>query len=328
MLLLRINFERGLMSSMAILTGTFNSNGPMSSDLNKLFKSDDAINEIRNAPLRTTHSKLTKKWNVLPIKMKALAYEISACAWRVLSLLSSCVCLRNFSKRFAVFARHAKADAEILHCKMLFADNFLCPSINTYRKDDEGIYLHRSTSSLFRTTGFFNEEGLCRGMSNWFFYLYFKTKPYFPKRQKEQMRMVTQQFANGAPPQAALLHLLKPKIAQTYLSKTLFLNFIENYYLFSICGVNFQEGCSLFAKFLNRLPIGEYTIFSSVHQFNFIKASDCSYIYDPTYGCFLIDNEQSLGVLLSRCLSGHNLSQEIMIDRVVYQSHLSFDVGI
>lgn len=285
------------------------------SSLQGFFKGERAIQDIcLKRQVGASMPLLAGRWKVT-IVIETCAYELSACAWRILSLLVW-VCSTDLSKRCIVLALHAKSHAETLSCQKRFGMHFLAPSVNTYPTDRSDIYLHPPVnSSLFGPSGFFNANGLCRGMSNWFLYLYFQTRPAFDN-PVIHMRYVTRQFAHGAPPQAALLHLFNPHVRPRPVAAHLpSLQITEFFRRFS---TNSSVTNQAIAAELNELDSGAYTVFSSRHQFNFIKIDDdLSFIFDPNYGCFILDSSLSLERVLPLCLSTHNYSRgEIVIDLV------------
>ncbi|HEY2810270.1 MAG TPA: hypothetical protein VGJ00_02625 [Rhabdochlamydiaceae bacterium] len=279
--------------------------------LQNFFNSQSAIKKIEEDARTLNPQPFQKRCGFLPFELRAFALECASCAWRILSLILTCVCAEGLSRRCVVQALHAQAGAASLRMEKLFDSRYLCPSVNTYRKQDSGIYTRPSISSpLLGAHGFFNDKGLCRGMCDWFYSLYFLTKDSFGDPALH-MRTLAQQFAQGAPPQAALLHLLNPDFqpAKRYLSIK-----AEDFKQLSTRGVTLRH----IAEQIFTLPTGAFTLFSSNHQFNFIKASDnLCFLFDPNYGCFRVEECGTLETLLAFVLSSHDKNSQLLIEKVL-----------
>ncbi len=292
---------------MTIPRVQFHANLLQSDSLKKIFKTDTAIKQIR-AELATFSVQPYRKQARFKIETAVFAYECAALAWSILSIL--CFFARSLTNRCTVLSYHARSQASIVRCTQVFREHFLCPSINTYRKENRDLYLHSPINSpLLGPYNLFNPHGLCRGMCNWFYHLYFQTKSS-SNNPIEHLKVLTRQFSQGAPFEAALLHLLK--VADSPEINYLKLEIKEDYKSLQLD----EEIAEEFWK----LPQGEYTVISSTHQFNFIKVDDkLCFLYDPNLGTFAIRDKSMCEKLVKKSLANHNRRCKILIDHIKHK---------
>lgn len=284
--------------------------------LETFFKGQQAVETIKEVSRSNSPPLLAGRWK-LTMGIEIQAYAWSACVWRIMSLIVY-MFSENLYKHCVVNALHDISHAASLKCQRKFKEHFLCSSINTYRHDGTDIYLRPKENEgnpnypLFGAAGFFNANGLCRGISFWFLYLYFQTKSNFTDPERH-MKAITQQFSQGAPAQAALLHLFNPRLTPRPVYRHLPLLVTEFFKRFSTERMTHRG----IASQMNTLAPGAYAILSSKHQFVWIKIDDqMSFLFDPNYGCFSINGSLSLEKVLPLCLSTHDYTRDIVIDHV------------
>ncbi len=143
----------------------------------------------------------------------------------------------------------------------------------------------RTTTSKLK----FSTEGVCKGVSLWFVYLYLQTKHLFSDAQK-QMITIAKIFANGAPIEAALLHEVKTKIgniidlsfgAPGFLTP----NPVQTIALAENTKKRQIANPSLAGKELDNLNVGAYLCHYPTHMVSFVKiSSNLCYLFDPNTG--------------------------------------------
>jgi len=142
---------------------------------------------------------------------------------------------------------------------------------------------NRTTSQLK-----FSTEGMCRGMSAWFVYLYLQTKHLFSDAQK-QMISLSKIFADGAPIEAALLQavLKNGGIINLSFGAPVILGKkpIQTIALMESKEKRQIANPLLAEKELNNLKMGAYFCYYSLHVVAFVKtSSNLGYFFDPNIG--------------------------------------------
>jgi len=120
----------------------------------------------------------------------------------------------------------------------------------------------------------FCTQGVCRGASLWFIYLFLKTKPLFTNR-KEHLIAVAKQFNTGIPREGALLQAFadSPELLQIQRTKN------EKISLYEL-----DKQKQKARDKIKALPSGIYRVRLLEHSLVYIKENDQNYVWDPNYG--------------------------------------------
>jgi hypothetical protein len=194
------------------------------SDLVSFLSGKEAVAEIT-----ANRSESMGCWEVTKILLKAPFNCILWIFWKVMSDLSFC-----FSAKYAHWFRHKAIwqvrDLTYLKNQCWYGERFLAGSVNMHVLERIEDYwcpsLKREEVSceiqdlVFPSDGsdslaiskkkrlkFYHRHGLCGGMTNWFLYLFHKSRDQFDS-DKECAIAVGRQFSQGAPTEAALIQKL------------------------------------------------------------------------------------------------------------------------
>jgi len=143
----------------------------------------------------------------------------------------------------------------------------------------------------------FSEQGDCRGGSLWFIYLFHKTQNIFTDRSKH-LEAIAQQFTSGMPRQAALLQalddsddLLKMQ-REEYSDSTI-----------SLYELDYNRSSAL-AK-IQDLPVGIYRVGTQNHSLVYVKGKDEDFVWDPTFGLYVMEPKEMLALIKKHYHVGH-----------------------
>lgn len=262
--------------------------------------------------------RLAGRWEVSYLSnFKEVYFQLTALVLYATSYLSYGLCMTDLSKRLRVWAQHEQSNARVIAAVRVFQNNLLGFSINTYRKNISDFYLQPplqialpglTEASRFN---FFSENGVCRGMSHWFVYLFFKTLNQFSNPEQHLCALSTQ-FEHGASKQAAFLHSLnQSRDMMLMMYGLLNLNVQEDY--LSADPQNLEQ----LRQELQLCPPGVYGIYIGNHQLAYIKyqSSHQQFLFDPNYGIFKIDSSPLFIKGLERYFGNHDLADPIFVDR-------------
>lgn len=161
------------------------------------------------------------------------------------------------------------------------------PLISQNRITDPKIE-DRTFCSLYKGIKFNHKKGICRGMSQWFLYLYLKTMHQFSDPRRH-MAALGKQFAKGGGTDPVLLqsiHLRKGKLLGMRIGDKS-LNSPGNpcgalyHYKFE----DYRSKPKLIERALQQLPPGAYEIHLPFHLTSYIKINDnLGFFFEPNYG--------------------------------------------
>lgn len=186
------------------------------SSLLSFFSGKQALSEISASS--SASSAYFGCWEVTKILLKAPFNCVIWIFWKALSYLHCC-----FSKNYAAWFRHKAVwqvrDLRYLKDQYWYGERFLSGSVNMHILERVEDYWHSSLKKkqispymqeLIKPetkVRFYEREGICGGMSNWFLYLFHKSRTQFDS-DKACAAAVGRQFAQGAPQEAALIQKL------------------------------------------------------------------------------------------------------------------------
>ncbi len=291
----------------------------------------EAIDQItRQAanPLSNPSSKLNDRWEIFKWEVDSTFQDIYTLFLSAVSSLLNCIGATDLAKRCYVASRQAMASTRFLTHYSEMGNRFLMSSLNTHRTDTKDLYLHpflepgsyplfeiRDNQGQNQGINFFHRYGVCRGMSNWFLYLYFKTQAHFTDPD-EHIKAVTQQFEAGASKEASLLHSLNEEATTQLLNLDRQLNVLQ-------CDPLKQTDQHI-AEQLCALPPGAYALYSSSHRVNWINLGGSKgYFYNPNFGSDRIQGIEDLTKCVKELVKTHHITltmPNLLIDRIQPQN--------
>ena len=152
----------------------------------------------------------------------------------------------------------------------------------------------RTFCSIHKAVKFDHNQGICRGMSYWFLYLYLQTKEQFSD-PRAHMAALAKQFKNGGGMDPTLLqsiflgtgNLLNLKIGTQSAAETDYTKLFEH------TPNEWRSSSDAIIGQLKTLPVGAYAVGLPKHQTGFIKINDkLGYFFDPNYGVMEIQGHE------------------------------------
>lgn len=284
----------------------------------------DQINRQAANSIPSAASRLNDRWEVFKWELDSTFQDIYTLFLSAVSSLLKCIGATDLAKRCHVASRQAMASTLFLTHHNKMGNNFLMSSLNTHRTDSNGLYLHPSlepeSHPLFEIrdihgqnqgVNFFHQHGVCRGMANWFFYLYFQTQAQFTNPD-EHIKAVTQQFEAGAPKEASLLHSLNEEATTQLLNLDRQLDVLQ-------CDPMTLTDRQI-AELLCALPPGAYALYSSSHRVNWINLGGSrGYFYNPSFGSDRIQEIDDLTKCVKEFIKTHHvtpITHNLLIDKI------------
>ncbi len=284
----------------------------------------DQINQLSQTPIPSAASKLSGRWDVVCLEIQSTFLDIYAIFLTATSWVLYGIGATDLYKRCHLASRHAMSSTLFLHHYHRYQERFLVQSLATHRLDTSDLYLHPSLPAgqggpfeIRDLRGnplgadFYHAKGICRGMANWFFFLYYQTQGQFTSSD-EHIKAVTKQFEEGAPPQAALLHTLNEEASAQLLNLQPELNVHH-------CDPIRQTDRQI-AEDLCRLPPGTYALYSSTHRVNWIYSGNGQgYFFNPAYGSVKVNQVEDLVPSVEELVKTHVANPQIphlMVDRI------------
>lgn len=277
---------------------------------------DAEMQEIsRGGAVSETLAHLRSYSSLLQPDLEAMSKVIYCHFLVVISGLLQGVGATDLSKRCYVHSRHLLDQSQLLSTFRKYRDNFLIPLTNAHRLDTEDFYLHPPLAHpLQRDTSlnFYHSMGICRGICDWFLYLYFKTQANFTSPE-EHIKAVGKIFEKGAPRQAAFFQTFTASYALTLLG------FGVQPDVLRFADIAGQIGTT--ANRIYHLPPGAYALYlSHKHRMNFIiEPSGERFFIEPNQGCLKVPDALQLQAMLGDALSKYFYSSphELIVDRIV-----------
>ncbi|MBS0652177.1 MAG: hypothetical protein JSR39_01480 [Verrucomicrobia bacterium] len=313
------------------MTATLNAFTPQLLDstvhLRAYLSGHEAIGQINRQaanPIPSAASKLNDRWEVFKWEVDSTFQDIYSIFLSAVSSLLKCIGATDLAKRCHVASRQARASTLFLTHHNEMGNNFLMSSLNTHRTDTDELYLHpslepgshplfeiRDIHGTIQGVNFFHQRGICRGMANWFFFLYFQTQAQYTDPD-EHIKAVTQQFEAGAPKEASLLHSLSEEATTQLLNMDRQLDVLN-------CDPMVLNDRQI-AEQLCALPPGAYALYSSSHRVNWINLGGSrGYFYNPSFGSDRIQGTEDLTKCVKEFVKTHHvtpLTPNLLIDRI------------
>jgi hypothetical protein len=152
----------------------------------------------------------------------------------------------------------------------------------------------RTFCSIYKKIKFGHHQGICRGMSFWFLYLYLKTKDQFSD-PRAHMTALGEQFKNGGGMDPTLLQsiflrtgdLLNLKIGTQSASESVRTQLIEH------TPDQWRSNSTDILLQLRAMPVGAYAVGLPRHQTALVKINDrLGFFFDPNHGIIAIQGPE------------------------------------
>jgi hypothetical protein len=205
-------------------------------------------------------------------------------------------------------AKHQVSEVSLLSWLHIYGADLIAPLFNLYAFSAHEIYLQPNlprtalepdlvmaqTMKNQELINFWN-KGVCRGMTNWFFTLYLRTKTESLDLEAH-LRTIAAQFYPGAPKQAALLHAL-------HFPEKELLNLQRD----PISVVLFSAPPEKQAEVAGTLEAGLYELFLPNHRLAYIKVdAQLGYLIDPSIGVIRVRGNDHAARVANHCLQYKN----------------------
>jgi hypothetical protein len=240
---------------------------------------------------------LYNRWEVIWMHIKEPFEKIAASFLRSLKCLLKTIGRREEAIQCKLLSVHLTHSSDRLDTFLDYENDFLCPAVNIHRLDTPDIYLHPPIPSLSLKDKLIQKlipsssdevevysiEGVCRGMSYWFLYLFKRTLGLFQDHE-EHLKAIAKFFENGATRQAAVLQALPG----------------ENKW-----GIPYDRMCKHPVIKLQDSPKqkeekihgwaeGAYSLRTRNHGMAYIKyRQDLGYVFDPNNGLIRLQGDQA-----------------------------------
>ncbi len=284
------------------------------SNLQGFFKHSDSIENVLKRknkpftkPLEEIRPNLIGKWRVCQIASAPIRLS-SAYVLNMFSIIMKTLGLASLSKRTKTLSANIRIGFNVYNTntnriylikKTRNAPNSEGKIVNSFpfileSKISDPKVKDRTFCSLDKGIRFEHKNGICRGMSYWFIYLYLKTKNQFTD-PRIHMAALGKQFSQGGGMDATLLQsislrngkLLNLKIGtQSQGSHEISTPIIKK------AVSDWSAMGNEIIHQLQNLPVGAYTMFIPCHAMVYIKINQkLGYFFDPNQGILEINGE-------------------------------------
>jgi hypothetical protein len=305
------------------------------SDLQNFFMQSDAPKEVLrkkdsaySKPLLPINPQLSAKWQLCQIATAPIRLTLEL-ALRIFSFIASCVGATHIAKRAKMSARYQSAgfiiysDESTKLFKIKTTHNrpnargkivtkipFL-PKSQIYAPKVE----RKTFASIQNGVKFDHQNGICRGMSFWFLYLYLKTQSQFSD-SRSHMNALGKQFSKGGDIEPTLLqsiNLRKGKLLNINIGKEApyqHRKYSQPEGLFTYSTTEWASNVQNIAEQLQNMPKGAFKLCIPRHAMAYVKIdARQSFFFDPNQGIIEIngDNQgQKLHELITNTLVPSN----------------------
>ncbi len=163
-------------------------------------------------------------------------------------------------------------------------DVFLAPRVKTELIQDRKVFDTFEKDEEWNKVDFYRANGVCRGITTWFTFLFLRTQEHFAENPDGQMQAIGSLFYWGAPGPAALL--------QALCNGEVFLNVCAQQ-LHRIPLTAQEETRDSIQTALKDAAPGAYEVWFPTHRIGYIKINDqLGYVIEPNGGVFKIEGEE------------------------------------
>ncbi len=265
--------------------------------LRQFFHNSPDINKVKKLAHKPAYMPPKEYSLVVPFKEIALFAGVLFLA--TVHSLSKLVGANNLAIRTDLLAKY------YLNRFSIIGDtdsNILVPMMNRSRLDASDLYLSPPLKTSYGMIHYSDTSGHCRGISNWFNFLYLKTRSAFSSPENH-IRAVSKRFRKGSPIEAAFIQSLhNSNPGKTYKPILKALRLKLNYKFLERS--NKIKTIPALAKKIYSLPQGCYNIGLPVtkkigHSISFIREKKERFYIDPNKGAIHISNPQILESFIS-----------------------------
>ncbi|NGX34310.1 MAG: hypothetical protein K1060chlam1_00661 [Candidatus Anoxychlamydiales bacterium] len=274
----------------------------------------EAISKLRAVALSEKSEKSIDKFPYLK-KVVSIFYNY------LLIIKYSFLCTVNriyygpFKKKGNPYFRRGIIARKTINWMRVFGNNFLVPTTNCVqtelvdismdlREVDEEIkerFSEKFKDKISLKISDMQKDGICRGMSVWFDFLYMSTIDTFKDKSPEtHIKAVAELFRYGSPIEGCLMQelvMVLPIQKYTYHTSSYAQKYVKPF-----------ENIENTVDILKQLPIGNYGLHPKTHVCNLFKVSDdCMYLWDPNTGLIKIQGtnvERALLDILKKYVEG------------------------
>ncbi len=267
------------------------------SSLQRFLEGRDAVREIAICRKKSSASLLRSErlngQNIEWISTPELFLKIYAVFVRQTGCLLVLFGMQETGSRLVLYARRITL-CDDRYYRDLFGKRFLVRSINLPKPDKADVFAHPpiACSSLLdtqvrklvhpnrRELSFENGNGVCLGSSDWFAYLYFKTRQLFSD-PRHHLIAIARLFKEGAPIEAQVLQKFQNLVVKDSPHLGLTSRIVTE---ISTQGKDVEKITNVALAFVKAAP-GFYALTTPHHRMNWIKVDDStSYLFDPNIG--------------------------------------------
>lgn len=282
-------------------------------NLRNFFLQSNAINEVlseKDKPftkaLYPLPSQLSCKWRICQVTTAPFRYILVIFS-KTIAIVSRYAGAHSLAKRAKTFAQcqrrgfnaYTETPLQVSRIKKTCnrpnaQGKIVCrtPSIPESRITDPRVK-KRTFIGLEKGIKFNHPNGICRGICEWFLYLYLHTQGHFSDPRRH-MATLGRHFAKGGGQEATLLHSLfmnKGKLINLKFG-TQTTRAAASIPLLSYTCSTWKSSKTAIVSQLQNLPVGAYNIGLPVHNLALVKISpQLCYFFDPNLGIVEVHSE-------------------------------------
>lgn len=271
--------------------------------LNKALNGQKQLKILENEAKSAASTTYWGPWTVAVLHVKAFFEPATTAIFRALSSIFRSIGYPQLSLRMKLYSLHSAHTAGHLKTYRLFGEKFLYPAHNAHDLSTEDLWSLESVehkkikdpevrkylvTKVVDKISISSPGGVCRGIVEWFFYLYKKSEGLFQDKE-QQLFAIAKFFENGAPAESTIIQSLDYYCTSTKEPQKCNLWNWE-YFL--------AENTDKSNSRLDQYRPGSYRLFLTGHVLAYIKISPhLGYIYDPNYGLIKLEGWQSSQLL-------------------------------
>lgn len=252
--------------------------------------------------------KLAGRWQVTALKAtRPFAYIYTVFAEAISTLLFH-LGLRTWAIQMAVSKKLWTNDRRLAACEA-YGDKCLAFAFNARAQNAWDVYLQPDKpvetigsvevqdiiNPSRKKIAFYEDKGCCRGMAEWFLYLYFKTRHMFSD-PSAHVKAVGRQFAEGAPREAVLLQALCPRDRNFLGLERVSYDVLER-------DSNEAENREKITNLFKSLSPGAYAVGTAKHRMNYIcMGRNRGYFFNPNHGTIVVEGKKDLAKVFEKVL--------------------------
>lgn len=273
------------------------------------FQQSPAVDKIEKEAEDTAVQKkgnLDGRWQVAVLKATRPLVCIYTIFAETISNLLFYLGLTTWSIQMAVSKKLWRNDRRLAACEA-YGEKCLAFAFNARAQNAWDVYLQPDKpvdaigssevqeliNSSRKKIAFYEDKGCCRGMAEWFLYLYFKTRHMFSDANAHA-KAVGKQFEGGAPREAVLLQALCPRDRNFLGLERVSHEVVER-------GSNEAENREKITNLFKSLSPGAYAVGTASHRMNYIcMGRNRGYFFNPNHGTIAVDGKKDLAKVVQK----------------------------